>query len=112
MAALAGPRVLGRLLLRTPAGLLDEFLGEELLEIDLDREYKLTSITSNRSKSFHQGVRIAPSTRRGEREHLNEQLHGGLNVLVGPMTPLVHDPEISATVHQAQRRDVELKAMG
>ncbi len=100
LAAVAGPRVLGRFLLRAPAGLFDEVLGEEFFEVHLDREHKLAIITSNWGDGLQQGVHRVPATRRGERKHLHEQLQGGLNVLVGPMTPLVHDPEMSATVHQ------------
>jgi hypothetical protein len=108
LVAVARPRVVSRLFLWAPAGLLDEVLREELLEVELHREHKLAIITSNWGNGLQQGVHRAPSTRRGE----GKQLQGGLNVLVGPMAPTVHDPKMSATVHQAQRRDVELQAMG
>jgi hypothetical protein len=107
-AAVAGHRRLGRLLPGPPAGLLDEQPGQRLLEVDLDGEDEVpvTAAADGRERG-QQRLDTVPPARGCQRQQPLEQLDGGLDVLVGPVAPLVGDPEVGAAVHQAERGDVQ-----
>ena len=83
--AVACHRLLGRFFLGAPSCLLDKQLREYLLDINFDRVDQLAATTADWCESVYQRVYIVPSTLRCERKQLLEQLHGGLDVLVGPV---------------------------
>jgi hypothetical protein len=111
-AAVAGHRRLGRLLRGPPACLLDEQPGQHLLEVDLDGEHEVpVTAAADRRERVQERLDTAPPARRRQRQQPLEQLHGGLDVLVGPVTPPVGDPEVGAAVHQAERGHVQAEPM-